>query len=182
LLTRVGHHVQQQIQPGGQPSHGSGAWHASDSGSFNGGTYQISHRDTNSILSVSLQQGGAVKSKPGAMIEMAGTIKLEGEGKFSLGKMLTGSMYTNLYTGTGAVTLAPILLGDIATIQVDGSVPWRIGRDAFLAATQGVNKQSKSQGFGKAMFSGEKLFVYEVSGQGLMWVSSFGAITRREVS
>lgn len=117
------------------------------------------------------------------MIEMAGTIELKGKAKFSLGKMLTGgSIHESVYTGTGALTLAPVLLGDIATLQIDGRVPWKIGKDAFLAATPDVKKDIKSQGIGKALFSGEDLFVYQVSGQGLMWVSSFGAITRRDVS
>jgi len=117
------------------------------------------------------------------MIEMAGTVVLQGKTKFSMKKMFTGgSMHESVYTGSGALTLAPVLLGDIATLKLDGSSTWRIGKDAFLAATPDVHKEAKSQGIGKAMFSGEDLFVYNVSGQGLMWVSSFGAITRREVS
>lgn len=91
-------------------------------------------------------------------------------------------MHESIYSGPGEVGLAPLLLGDIATIAVDGSAQWKIGKDAFLAATAEVHKEAKSQGIGKALFSGEDLFVYRVSGHGLMWVSSFGAITRREVS
>lgn len=116
------------------------------------------------------------------MFEMAGTIELKGKTKFSMKKMFTGgSMHESVYTGSGEVALAPHLLGDVATINVDGTSTWKIGKDAFLAATEGVHKEAKSQGLGKALFSGEDLFVYHVSGQGLMWVSSFGAITRREV-
>ena len=42
-------------------------------------------------------------------------------------------------------------------LRLDGTEtsPWLVGKDAFLAATQGVNKDYKSQGIGKAMFSGE---------------------------
>ena len=32
------------------------------------------------------------------------------------------------------------------------------------------------------MFSGEGLFVYKISGQGILWVTSFGAIIRKDVS
>lgn len=116
------------------------------------------------------------------MIEMAGTIVLQGKTKFSMKKMLTGgSMNESVYSGSGALTLAPVSLGDIATIQIDGSSAWKVGKDAFLAATPDVHKEAKAQGLGKALFSGEDLFVYNISGQGLLWVSSFGAITRREV-
>lgn len=114
---------------------------------------------------------------------MAGTIDLKGKTKFSLGKMFTGgSMHESIYSGSGALTLAPILLGDIATIVIDGRTSWKVGRDAFLAATLDVQKENKSQGIGKALFSGEDLFVYQITGQGLLWVSSFGAIIQREVS
>lgn len=114
---------------------------------------------------------------------MAGTVVLQGKSKFSMKKMFTGgSMYESVYSGTGELTLAPPLLGDIATLKLDGTSTWKIGKDAFLAATTDVHKEAKSQGIGKALFSGEDLFVYNVSGQGLMWVMSFGAITRREVS
>ena len=57
-----------------------------------------------------------------------------------------------------------------------------MGKDAFMACTQGVVKDLKNQGFSKAMFSGEGLFVYRISGVGIMWISSFGAIIRKDVS
>lgn len=117
------------------------------------------------------------------MIEMGGNINLEGQNKFTLKKMFTGgTMIENVYTGTGLVTLAPLLLGDIATIHIDGSSNWRVGKHGYLGATSDVVKEAKSQGFKKAFLSGEGMFVYNVSGNGLMWVSSFGAIIRREVS
>lgn len=132
---------------------------------------------------MTLSEGGAVKSRSGAMIEMGGRINLQGQSKFSLKKMFTGgTMIENVYTGSGLVTLAPVMLGDIATLRIDGSSNWRVGRHGFLGATVDVVKEAKSQGLGKALFSGEDLFVYNVSGNGLMWVSSFGAIIQREVS
>lgn len=91
-------------------------------------------------------------------------------------------MHESVYSGSGELSLAPTLPGDIASINIDASSKWRVGKDAFLAATIDVHKEAKSQGIGKAMFSGEDLFVYNVTGQGVMWVCSFGAITRREVS
>ena len=132
---------------------------------------------------MNLSGGGSVKSRPGAMIEMAGTVVLQGKTKFSMKNMLTGgSMYESVYTGSGELTLAPVMLGDITTIQIDNSSAWKIGKDAYLASTVDVRKEAKSQGIGKALFSGEDLFVHNILGQGLLWVSSFGAISRREVS
>jgi hypothetical protein len=57
-----------------------------------------------------------------------------------------------------------------------------VGKDAFLACTQGVIKEYKNQGISKAMFSGEGLYVYKMSGLGILWMSTFGAVLRKDVS
>jgi len=91
-------------------------------------------------------------------------------------------MANSTYTGPGELLLAPASLGDITNIRLGGSEQWSVGRDAFLACTQGVIKEYKRQGIGKAMFSGEGLFVYKMSGNGLLWITSLGAIIRKDVS
>lgn len=114
---------------------------------------------------------------------MSPTITLRGELKFSMKKMITGTeMSTSRYIGPGELLLAPPMLGDITSIRLNGQESWVIGHDAFLAATQGVIKEHKRQGLGKAIFSGEGLFVYRMSGTGIMWLTSFGAIIRKDVS
>jgi len=110
-------------------------------------------------------------------------VNLEGKVNFSMKKMFTGAQIAeSTLTGPGMVSLAPTLFGDVATIHVrpDDGV-WNIGKDAFLACTAGVSKDTKSQGLGKALFSGEDLFVYRIMGQGVLWLSSFGAIAKREL-
>lgn len=135
------------------------------------------------MLNITLQQGGSVRSKPGAMIHMAGTVQLTGKVKFSMRKMFTGGeMSESTYAGHGRVALAPTLSGDIVALPIDASTRWKVGKDAFLACSQDVQKETKSQGIGKALFSGEDLFVYHVTGQGMMWLTSFGAVDRLDVS
>lgn len=114
---------------------------------------------------------------------MSPTITLKGAVKFSLKKFVAGGeMSTSQYTGPGELLLAPPYLGDITSLRLTGSEQWNVGKDAFIACTQGVVKEYKNQGFSKAMFSGEGLFVYKISGMGIMWISSFGAIVRKDVS
>lgn len=121
--------------------------------------------------------------KPGAMIAMTPTITLKGTVKFSLKKLMaSGEMAHSTFTGPGELLLAPASLGDITNIRLGGDDQWSVGRDAFLACTQGVIKEYKRQGIGKAMFSGEGLFVYKISGNGLLWITSLGAIIRKDVS
>jgi uncharacterized protein (AIM24 family) len=119
------------------------------------------------------------------MIAMSPSVTLKGQIKFSMKKLIAGGeMMSSTYTGPGEILFAPPTLGDITTLRLTGKekAAWFVGRDAYLAATQGVVKEYKSQGIGKAMFSGEGLFVYKVTGVGLMWISSFGAIIRKDVS
>lgn len=119
----------------------------------------------------------------GAMIAMSPTMTLKGSVKFSLKKALIGGdMSKSSYTGPGELLLAPASIGDITIIKLGGHEQWSVGKDAFLACTQGIVTEYKSQGFGKAMFSGEGLFVYKISGQGILWCTSFGAIIRKDVS
>ncbi|KAK4946005.1 hypothetical protein LTR10_014807 [Elasticomyces elasticus] len=153
-----------------------------DVGTFNGGSYRISHRDTNSIITIQLAMGCPITAKPGAMIAMSPSVTLKGAIKFSVKKLLIGGeMAHSTFTGPGELLLAPSTLGDISILRMSGNETWSVGRDAFLACTQGVIKEYKSQGLSKAMFSGEGMFVYKISGTGLMWVSSFGAILKKEL-
>lgn len=117
------------------------------------------------------------------MIAMSPTVTLKGTVKFSIKKALVGGdMSKSTYTGPGEVLLAPPSIGDITIIKLAGQEQWSVGKDAFLACTQGIVTEYKSQGLGKALFSGEGLFVYKISGQGILWVTSFGAIIRKDVS
>jgi uncharacterized protein (AIM24 family) len=117
------------------------------------------------------------------MIHMSGTVQLTGNVKFSMKKLLTGGkMSESTYVGPGRVALGPTLMGDIVTLHLDGRGAWSAGKDAFLACTTDVSLDTKAQGFSKSMFSGEDLFIYRLAGQGLVWLTSFGAVDRLDVS
>ncbi|KAI0661297.1 tryptophan RNA-binding attenuator protein-like domain-containing protein [Cubamyces menziesii] len=132
------------------------------------------------MLYLRLQPGYEIKAKPGSMVAMDATVKIRGKLKFSVKKIFTGGEMTeSFFTGPGEVLLAPETWGDIVPIQLDGRTEWNVGRDAFLACTGGVTRTTKSQGLGKALFSGEGLFVYHANGAGVMWVTSLGAVFSR---
>ncbi|RHZ46950.1 AIM24 family protein [Aspergillus thermomutatus] len=154
-----------------------------DVGTFNGGSYRISHRDSNSILTLQLAVGCPIEAKPGVMIAMSHSITLRGSIKFSLKKMFVGGeMSLSTYTGPGELLLAPSTLGDIIVLRLSGSDSWKVGKDAFLAATSGIAKDYQAQGLAKGVFSGEGLFVYKMSGVGLVWLQSFGAIIKKDIA
>ncbi|CDO72493.1 hypothetical protein BN946_scf184980.g34 [Trametes cinnabarina] len=161
-----------------QPS--TGASNLPTTGQFEGAQFRIDHRDSNTMLYLRLQPGYEVKAKPGSMVAMDASVSIRGKFKFSMKKMFTGGdMSESTFTGPGEVLIAPEIWGDVVPIHLDGQTQWRVGRDAFLACTMGVSRQTKSQGLGKALFSGEGLFVYNVMGAGILWVTSLGAIFSR---
>ena len=114
---------------------------------------------------------------------MSPTITLKGSISFSFKKLIAGGeMAHSTYTGPGELLLAPTLLGDISVLRFLGSEEWKVGKDAFLAATSGIKKEYVAQGIAKGMFSGEGFFIYKISGTGLLWLQSFGAILKKDVS
>ncbi|KAI9720480.1 MAG: hypothetical protein M1828_005651 [Chrysothrix sp. TS-e1954] len=189
---------------------GAGAGAAGDDvGTFNGGSYRISHRDSNTIVTVQLAAGCPLQVKPGAMIAMSPTITLKGALKFSVKKLLIGGeMATSTFTGPGELLLAPECLGDVTALRLTGApaaaapstkekdegtsggmgskpLPpgtWNIGKDAFLACTTGIQKDYRSQGITRGIFSGEGLFTYRMSGTGLVFMKSLGAIIRKDLA
>ncbi|KAI1179183.1 tryptophan RNA-binding attenuator protein-like domain-containing protein [Nemania sp. FL0916] len=154
-----------------------------DVGTFNGGSYRISHRDCNTIVTIQLAMGCPLSAKPGVLIAMSPTITLKGEYKFSMKKLVAagGDLGHSTFTGPGELLLAPAPMGDITTIRMTGEESWSVGKDAYVASTQGVVRDYKRQGLGKAMFSGEGLWVHKITGVGLLWITSFGAIIRKDL-
>ncbi|KEY67070.1 hypothetical protein S7711_09963 [Stachybotrys chartarum IBT 7711] len=173
---------QQQQQLSYAPRATSGPQAQQDAGAFQGGSFTIAHRDTNAILNLDLQEGATIRAIPGAMIHMSNSVQLAGKVKFSMKKLFTGGdLAESTYSGPGKIALAPTLFGDIIPLPMNGQQPWNVGKDAFLACTTEISKELKSQGLGKAFFSGEDLFIYRMGGQGIVWLTSFGAVDRLDL-
>ena len=155
-----------------------------DVGTFNGGSFRISHRDSNTILTIQLGKLCPLTAKPGAMVSMSPTMTVEGVFKFEVMKLLSrAKMSHTTFTGPGEVLLAPSFLGDITTIRLSGTETrtWRVAHDAFLAATRGVIKEYKMQKLLQGLFSDEGMFTYQLSGVGLLFITAFGAIVRKDL-
>ena len=71
--------------------------------------------------------------------------------------------------------------GDIVPIHLDGSIQWNVGKGGYLAMAEGVVKDTKSQGLSKGLYSGEGFFVNRISGVGILFVTSLGAIVERHL-
>ena len=129
------------------------------------------------------------------MVAMDPSMNLRGQLSFSWMKLLTRSGFgKSKITGNGEVMLAPSSLGSIGVIRVNTVEPnpvkdrdppftseWKVGRDAFLAATHAVDSDYQTQNLLQAVFSGEGFFVYTFRGWGPLFVQGLGGIVEKEV-
>src|SRR4029079_16507513 len=154
-------------------------------GAGRGYSYQIEHQPAFSLAVLKLQPEQSIMAEAGAMVSMSANIELQSQMKGGLLgalKRAAGgeSAFISTFTargGPGEVPLAPGRPGDIAAIELSGQ-PFFVQSTSYLAGDSSLTVDTKWGG-AKSFFAGEGLFVLMVQGQGLLLVSSFGAIHRK---
>ncbi len=154
-------------------------------GQGRGYQYEVLHQPSFSLAVLQLQAEQAIQAESGAMVSMSANVELQSQmkgGIFGAIKRAAGgeSAFISTFTargGPGEVTLAPGAPGDIAAIELSGQ-PFFVQSSSYLAGDASLTVDTKWGG-AKSFFSGEGLFVLLVQGEGLLLVSSFGAIHRR---
>lgn len=156
---------------------------------------EILHRPSYAIADVHLTQGEAVMSEGGAMVSMTDNVSVTTAtfskgGGGGLGGLLAGakrllageSFFINKFTasGDGHVSLAPVLVGDVEHIVMDGTKNLIVQSSSFLAASESLQMDTQFGGL-KGLFSGEALFWIKFSGKGDLIVNSFGGIYHTDV-
>lgn len=152
--------------------------------------FQIIENGTFAALKVHLEKGEGFKAESGAMLAKDSGIEIEGkmEGGLlgGLGRMLAGeTMFVQTLQAikdAGEVILAPNMLGDIIEIDVEEGEIWNVAKDGFFAGDARLKVSTKMQNLAKGLFSGEGFFVVKVSGQGKLFVSSFGAVMKIDIA
>ena len=156
-------------------------------GTGRGYSYHIEHQPSFSLAILELQAEQSIMAEAGAMVSMSANIELQSQMKGGLLgalKRAAGgeSAFVSTFTargGPGEVTLAPGAPGDIAAIELSNQ-SFFVQSSSYLAGDAGLNVDTKWGG-AKSFFGGEGLFVLLVQGQGLLLVSSFGAIHRKRL-
>lgn len=142
------------------------------------------------LLSVTLEKGEKVLAESNAMVAMDGDLSLKGRSRGGIMKSLARKLlndesffqqYVEAEKGPGSVLLAPNIPGDIRILDV-GEHQYMVSDGAFLAATEEVELEVKSQGLGRA-FLGDSggFFVMTTDGRGQIAVSGFGSVRELEV-
>lgn len=181
----------QQPPPPSYPSGGSqgGGIHldADARGQGRGYSYEIMHQPSFSLAIVRLQAEQAILAEAGAMVSMSANVELQSQmkgGIFGALKRAAGgeSAFVSTFTargGQGEVTFAPGAPGDIAGLEMNNQL-FYVQSSSYLAGDASLTVDTKWGG-AKSFFGGEGLFVLQVTGTGLLLVSSFGAIHRKRL-
>jgi uncharacterized protein (TIGR00266 family) len=150
-----------------------------------GYSWEIKHPGSFALAIVQLQAEQTINAEAGAMVSMSANVDLYSQmkgGVFGALKRAVGgeSAFVSTFTakgGPGEVTLAPGSPGDIVGIEMNNQV-FKVQGSSYLAGDTSLAVDTKFGG-AKSFFGGEGLFVLQVSGSGLLLVSSFGAIHRK---
>jgi uncharacterized protein (TIGR00266 family) len=176
-----------QYQPAGPP--GQGIHIDADSrGQGRGYSFEVLHQPSFALAVVRLQAEQGIQAEAGAMVSMSANVELQSQMKGGLLgaiKRAAGgeSAFVSTFTargGPGEVTFAPGGPGDIAAIEM-GNQLFFVQSSSYLAGDMGLVIDTKWGG-AKTFFGGEGLFVLQVSGSGLLLLSSFGAIHRKRLA
>lgn len=137
------------------------------------------------LLTVQMQRGDVLFAENNAMVAMDKALTLTGVARGGI----LGSIGRKLFNdenffqerfeakeGPGTVLLAPTIPGDVKLLDV-GTRTYMLSDGAYLASTEGVTLEIKSQGLGKALFARSGgLFIMKATGCGTLAVSGFGSI------
>ena len=157
-------------------------------GEGRGYTYEILHQPAFALAVVRLGAEQAISAEAGAMVSMSANVELQSQMKGGLMgafKRAVGgeSAFVSTFTargGPGEVTFAPGGPGDIAAVELNNQL-FYVQSSSYLAGDTGLVVDTRWGG-AKSFFGGEGLFVLQVTGTGLLLLSSFGAIHRKRLA
>lgn len=139
------------------------------------------------LVTVYLQAGDSVYAERNAMVAMDAALSLTGGAKGGLLSSLARKVLNDetffqqkitATDTTGEVLLTPTLPGDVCILDV-GQSQYMISDGAYLASTEGVELEVKSQSLGRALLGDSGgLFVMKTNGQGQVAVSGFGSMRK----
>ncbi len=169
------------------PSNQNETFHldADGRGQGRGYTWEIKNQGAFALAVVNLQAEQSISAESGAMVSMSANVDLHSEmkgGIFGALKRTVGgeSAFVSTFTAKGQpgeVTFAPGAPGDVVGIEMNNQ-KFMVQSSSYLAGDVSLQVDTKFGG-AKSWLGGEGLFLLEVTGAGLLLVSSFGAIQRK---
>ena len=154
---------------------------------------EILHSPGNAVAKVQLAPRERLSTESGAMISMNKDINVvtthqnKGGGVLQgLKRVLAGeNFFLNHFTAPaqgGEILLAPSLAGDLMVYPLNNKKKLIAQGSSYLGSSAEVTINMTVQGLKSSLLSGEHLFWLELSGEGPVILSSFGAIYEREIN
>ncbi|MDR1872567.1 MAG: TIGR00266 family protein [Deltaproteobacteria bacterium] len=146
--------------------------------------YEIIHGESFPLIRYNLEMGEKLKAESDAMVSMSANVDVTGgvEGGLLRGiaRRLSGEKFFFQYLvakrGPGEVLLAHTLPGGVVDVELDGTYSLIVQKDGFLAATEHIEINTTLQSLSRGLLSGEGFLILKVSGRGVVFLSSYGAI------
>jgi uncharacterized protein (TIGR00266 family) len=160
----------------------------------------IEHGPAFAWLKVGLEPGEVIVAEAGAMVRQSPQLEVEtrlnatrNAGFFGwlvalfvalMRKLLGGeTLFINEFSGDrgGEVVLAPKLSGHIIDKSIGGGRTLFVQAGGYLASTSGIDTRLRFGGL-RTLFGGEGLVLLQCSGEGRVFVNSYGGITEVPVN
>jgi uncharacterized protein (TIGR00266 family) len=159
-----------------------------DSGQGASFSYRIDYRPAFALASLMLGPDQSIKAESGAMVSMGANVELESKmegGVWGAVKRSVGgrSAFVSKYTargGPGELTLAPSSPGDIVPLALTNDA-YNIAASSYLASESSLDVDT-NWGGARSFFASDSLFVLQVRGSGVQFVTSFGALHARTLA
>ena len=159
-----------------------------DSGQGPSLSYRIDYRPAFALASLMLGPEQSIKAESGAMVSMGANVELQSRmegGLWGAVKRSVGgrSAFVSTYTargGPGELTLAPAAPGDIVPLALANDA-YNIAASSYLAC-EATLEVDTNWGGARSFFASDSLFVLQVRGSGVQFVTSFGALHARTLA
>ena len=152
--------------------------------SFDGLSFKIEGQPDFSFLTVTIPANQMLKVEASAMATMDTNLVMKTKMKGGFSRLLSGeNIFMNEFTaqaGAGEIGIAPAAPVDLIHRYLRGETLF-LQNSALVACTPGIKIETKWQGLTKGFFSGESLFLIRASGEGDLWLNSYGAIIEIDV-
>lgn len=150
--------------------------------------YEITSRPSYSLLKIILSPGEGVTAEAGSMVFMSPDLEVRtqayGGALRSLKRAFLGgeSLFLNTFVAKreGEIWLAPELPGDIAAVELDGRSDLIVQDASYLAHSGDIDIDVVFTGV-KGLLAEGQLFWLKLSGRGVVWLGSYGAMEMREL-
>jgi uncharacterized protein (TIGR00266 family) len=150
---------------------------------------EIRHEETHPLLVVGLNRGEALTAEAGAMVTTGGGIEIEATKSESSGMLSSLRRGTDTReavrlvrfvaeNGSGRVTLAPPLPGDVVRTMVRDQSLFVVQSGSFLGAHENVTVDATAD-TEQTLRGDEGLSFLELSGSGPAFLAGYGAVEQR---